>query len=79
MPLVGFKPMISVGERLQTHALDHAATGTSIMFIMVPNNLIFPKELICVVMLCTQDRGKVTESDLTSIKIPILVEVHITL
>jgi hypothetical protein len=27
MPLVGFKPTISAGERLQTHALDCAATG----------------------------------------------------
>jgi hypothetical protein len=28
MPLVGFKPTISAGERLQTYALDRVATGT---------------------------------------------------
>ena len=28
MPPEGFKPMISAGERPQTYALDHAATGT---------------------------------------------------
>ena len=28
MLLVGFEPTISAGERLQTYALDRAATGT---------------------------------------------------
>jgi hypothetical protein len=28
MPLVGFEPTISAGERPQTYALDCAATGT---------------------------------------------------
>ena len=28
MPPVGFEPVISTGKRLQTHALDRAATGT---------------------------------------------------
>jgi hypothetical protein len=28
MPLVGYEPMISVGEQPQTYALDRAATGT---------------------------------------------------
>jgi hypothetical protein len=28
MPPVGFKPMISAGEQLQTYALDRMATGT---------------------------------------------------
>jgi hypothetical protein len=28
MPSVGFEPTISAGERPQTNALDHAATGT---------------------------------------------------
>ena len=28
MPPVGFEPTISTGERLQTYALDRAATGT---------------------------------------------------
>jgi hypothetical protein len=28
MPLVGFELTISAGERPQTYALDHAATGT---------------------------------------------------
>ena len=30
MPLVGFEPTISAGERPQTYALDHAATGNGI-------------------------------------------------
>ena len=30
MPLVGFEPTISAGERPQTYALDRAATGTGI-------------------------------------------------
>ena len=29
-PPVGFEPTISAGERPQTYALDHAATGTGI-------------------------------------------------
>jgi hypothetical protein len=29
MPLVGFEPKISAGERLQTYALDRVAAGTS--------------------------------------------------
>jgi len=28
MPSAGFEPTISAGERLQTYALDRAATGT---------------------------------------------------
>ena len=28
MPPVGFEPTVSAGERLQTYALDRAATGT---------------------------------------------------
>ena len=28
MPLTGFEPAIPGGERPQTHALDHAVTGT---------------------------------------------------
>jgi len=28
MPLVGFEPTISAGERPQTYTLDRAATGT---------------------------------------------------
>ena len=30
MPLAGFEPAISAGERLQTHALDRSATGNGI-------------------------------------------------
>jgi len=30
MPLLGFKPTISAGERPQTYALDCAATGTGL-------------------------------------------------
>jgi hypothetical protein len=30
MPLVGLEPTISAGERPQTHALDHVATGIGV-------------------------------------------------
>ena len=33
MPPVGFEPTVSAGERLQTYALDRAATGTSSAYI----------------------------------------------
>ena len=32
MPPVGFEPTISGSERLQTYALDRAATGTGIVY-----------------------------------------------
>ena len=32
MPPVGFEPTIAAGERLQTHALERAATGTGLTF-----------------------------------------------
>jgi hypothetical protein len=32
MPSVGFEPNISAGERLQTHALDRAATGSGMKY-----------------------------------------------
>ena len=35
MPLVGFEPTISAGERSQTYALDHAATETGIIIIII--------------------------------------------
>ena len=31
---MGFEPTISAGERPQTYALDRAATGTGILFLM---------------------------------------------
>ena len=34
MPPVGIEPTISVGERPQTYALDHAATGTGYLYII---------------------------------------------
>ena len=36
MPRVGFKPSISAGERSQTYALDHAATGISMVLEYTP-------------------------------------------
>ena len=33
MPPVGFEPTISAGERPQTYALDHAATGTGTDYV----------------------------------------------
>ena len=52
MPLVGFEPIISSGERPQTHALDRAVTGTisgpltmSVLakyFFVVLNVVLFP-------------------------------------
>ena len=42
MPPVGFEPTISPGERPQTYALDRAATGTGIMFIILcVNSVVF--------------------------------------
>ena len=35
MPLVGFKPTISAGERPQTYALDRAATGADHIYIII--------------------------------------------
>jgi hypothetical protein len=37
MPTVWFEPTISAGERPQTYALDHAATGTGNMYISNAN------------------------------------------
>ena len=37
MPPVGFEPTISAGERLQTHALDRAATGTGVFWNIFTN------------------------------------------
>ena len=37
MPLVGFEPTISGGERPQTYALDRAATGTGSLRIYITN------------------------------------------
>ena len=34
MPLVGFEPTISAGERPQTYALDRAATGTGVRVLL---------------------------------------------
>jgi hypothetical protein len=35
MPSVGFEPIISAGERLKTHALDLAATGTGVFHVLL--------------------------------------------
>ena len=35
MPPVGFEPTISAGERPQTYALDHAATGTATIYVIM--------------------------------------------
>ena len=35
MPLLGFEPTISAGERQQTYALDRAATGTGNVYIYI--------------------------------------------
>ena len=39
MPLVGFEPTISAGERPQAYALDRAATGTGIRLPSALHNL----------------------------------------
>ena len=40
MPPVGFEPTISAGEQLQTYALDRAATGTGMYYILyIINNM----------------------------------------
>jgi len=44
---VGFEPTISAGERPQTYALDRAATGTSITYIVgILNNVFRPQKPI---------------------------------
>ena len=52
MPLVGFEPTISAGERPQTYALDRAATGTSVGDIGLSNYLC---NLISKILLSLQD------------------------
>ena len=37
MPLVGFEPTISAGERPKAYALDRAATGNGIVIFMENN------------------------------------------
>ena len=48
IPLVGFEPKISVGERPQTYALDRAATGTglpSVYFTNILSSRRHPREM----------------------------------
>jgi hypothetical protein len=42
---VGFEPTISSGERPQIYVLDHAATGTGLLMIIVLSKLITQKKL----------------------------------
>jgi len=42
---VGFEPTISAGERPQTYALDRAATGTGVYYILVNKNINGNKDL----------------------------------
>jgi hypothetical protein len=42
MPPVEFEPTISAGERLQTYALDRAATGTGILSLLSNQNPLSP-------------------------------------
>ena len=44
MPPAGFEPTISAGERLQTYALDRAATGTGtnkLILLKMWNNIVY--------------------------------------
>ena len=47
MPLVGFKPAISVGELPQTYVLDRAATGTGQQYATIQVNLLFLASSTC--------------------------------
>ena len=38
MPSAGFQPTIPAGERLQTHALDRAATGIGEIKVLIIKN-----------------------------------------
>jgi hypothetical protein len=53
MPLAGFEPTISAGERPQTYALDRAATGTGV-FLINPHLLNSSRNILrgfdCIVM-----------------------------
>jgi len=42
MPMVGFEPTISAEEQPQTYALDRAAIGTGIIFVIIILNLFLP-------------------------------------
>ena len=53
MPPVGFEPTISAGERPQTYALDHAATGTGKHSYMVYINIIFKSNITYMVSVRT--------------------------
>jgi len=53
MPLMGFEPTISTGERPQTYTLDRAATGTGYMHIYC--NELHQSGVVC---LCVENIGK---------------------
>ena len=44
MPPVEFEPTISAGERLQTYALDRAATGTGFYSVLTQENVVALRE-----------------------------------
>jgi hypothetical protein len=44
MPPVGFEPTVSAGERPKNYALDRAATGIGITFIVVIWKIILKEE-----------------------------------
>jgi hypothetical protein len=52
MPPVGFEPTISTGERSQTHALDHAATGTGAPIIYILKSTKFTLKHLKTLKIC---------------------------
>jgi hypothetical protein len=63
MPPVGFKPMISAGERPQTDALDRAATGTGNKTTNFSNLLLEWKSICFELFLCPSSGVHCTHSN----------------
>ena len=55
MPVVGFEPTISEGERRQTYALDRAVTGTGYMTYRMNENyrIIYTYQSVSTVVKCS--------------------------
>ena len=73
MTPVRFEPTISVGERLQTYALDRAATGTGSRRVSMSENVLtcginLYSTNIEVILLCQLDRPAINEEILQAVK-----------
>ena len=55
MPLVGFEPTISAGERPKTYSLDRVATWTGLLSMWGSESA----QVSCLTLTCTRDSGLV--------------------